>query len=265
MKQWSLTLRVFVVGAVLVAVFGSLALRQVLEEVKPAVRQSTEETLVDTANLLAELVAEDLRAGRLQQGDLSRVMAAYGKRDPGAEIWGIRKDGVTHRIYITDADGIVLLDSTGRDVGSDYSRWNDVYRTLHGSYGARTTEEVPGDENSTVMYVAAPVRDADRIIGVVTVAKPNRSVQPFIERARHRPGHWRCCSAARGWSSVRCCPGGSAVPSAVSRTTPMQWLQAAVRPCPRCREWSSRSWRNPWIPCARSSRARLTSSAMCRR
>ena len=188
MKQWSLTLRVFVVGAVLVAVFGSLALRQVLEEVKPAVRQSTEETLVDTANLLAELVADDLREGRLQQGDLSRVMAAYGKRDPGAEIWGIRKDGVTHRIYITDASGKVLLDSTGRDVGSDYSRWNDVYRTLHGGYGARTTEEVPGDETSTVMYVAAPVRVGDRIIGVVTVAKPNRSVQPFIERARHRLG-----------------------------------------------------------------------------
>ena len=36
---------------------GWFALRQVLDEVKPAVRQSTEETLVDTANLLAELVA----------------------------------------------------------------------------------------------------------------------------------------------------------------------------------------------------------------
>jgi two-component system sensor histidine kinase CreC len=188
MRQWSLTLRLFVVGAILVAVFGWFALRQVLEEVKPAVRQSTEETLIDTANLLAELVAADLRDGRLAQGDLARVMAAYGQRHPGADIWGIRKDGVTHRIYITDANGIVLLDSTGRDVGSDYSRWNDVYRTLHGQYGARTTEEVPGDETSTVMYVAAPVRDADRIIGVVTVAKPNRSVQPFIERARHRLG-----------------------------------------------------------------------------
>jgi len=185
-RRWSLTLRVFVVGAVLVAVFGWLALQQVLGEIKPAVRQSTEETLVDTANLLAEIVAAELRAGTLAQGDLARVMAAYGRRHPDADIWGIHKNGVTHRIYITDARGIVLLDSTGQDVGRDYSQWNDVYRTLHGRYGARTTEEVPGDERSTVMYVAAPVRDGGRIIGVVTVAKPNRSVEPFIERAQHR-------------------------------------------------------------------------------
>jgi len=188
MKPWSLTLRLFVVGAVLVGVFGWFALRQVLEEVKPAVRQSTEETLVDTANLLAELVADDLREGSLAQADLARVMSAYGQRHPGADIWGIPKDGVTHRITITDARGIVLLDSSGRDVGRDYSRWNDVARTLRGQYGARTTEEIPGDERSTVMYVAAPVRDGERIIGVVTVAKPNRSVQPFIERAQQRLG-----------------------------------------------------------------------------
>jgi two-component system sensor histidine kinase CreC len=187
-KQWSLTLRLFVVGAAMVSVAGWFALRQVLEEIKPAVRQSTEETLVDTANLLAEIVAGDLRDGTLAQGDLARIMAAYGQRHPAADIWGIRKDGVTHRIYITDARGIVLLDSTGSDVGSDFSRWNDVHRTLRGQYGARTTEEIPGDESSTVMYVAAPVRDAGRIIGVVTVAKPNRSVQPFIERAQRRLG-----------------------------------------------------------------------------
>ena len=188
MKQLSLSLRLFLTGAALVAIAGWFALYQVLDEIKPAVRQTTEETLVDTANLLAEMVAADMKAGTLARGDLARVLTAYGRRHPGAEIWGLRKDSVTHRIYITDARGIVLLDSTGRDVGSDYSRWNDVYRTLHGAYGARTTEEVPGDETSTVMYVAAPVRDADRIIGVVTVAKPNRSVQPFIERARHRLG-----------------------------------------------------------------------------
>ena len=34
------------------------------------------------------------------------------------------------------------------------------------------------------MYVAAPVRDGDRIIGVVTVSKPTSSVQPYIERAQ---------------------------------------------------------------------------------
>lgn len=186
MKQLSLSFRLFVVGAVLVALAGWFALYQVLDEIKPAVRQTTEETLVDTANLLAEIVATDMKAGTLGEGDMARVLEAYGSRNPGADIWGIRKEEVAHRIYVTDANGIVLLDSSGRDVGRDYSQWNDVYLTLRGRYGARTTEAIPGDERSTVMHVAAPVRDGDRIIGVVTVAKPNFSVQPFILRAEHR-------------------------------------------------------------------------------
>lgn len=183
MKPLSLTLRLFITGAAVVAVAGWFAMHQVLEEIKPAVRQSTEETLVDTANLLAEIVARDLAAGTLAQGDMPRVLAAYGQRRPDADIWGIQKQSVNHRIYVTDAAGIVVLDSAGVDVGADYSRWRDVYLTLRGRYGARTTETVPGDESLTVMHVAAPVLDADRIIGVVTVAKPNDSVQPYIALA----------------------------------------------------------------------------------
>lgn len=180
----SLTLRLFLVGSVLVAAAGWLALYRVQIEIKPAMRSSTEETLVDTANLLAELVAKDLQAGTLSQGDLAQVLAAYGKRAPDASIWGVRKDSVTHRVYVTDSRGIVLLDSTGRDVGSDFSRWNDVMRTLRGEYGARTTNAVEGDDRTAVMYVAAPVREGERIIGVVTVSKPTSSVQPYIERAQ---------------------------------------------------------------------------------
>lgn len=170
----------------LVAVAGWFALSQALDAVRPVVSQSTEETLVDTANLLAEMVAADLAAGSLAQSDLPRVLSAYGERRPAAEIWGIAKNSVTHRIYVTDERGIVLLDSAGTAVGQDYSQWNDVLRTLQGKYGARTTQTVPGDEASSVMHVAAPVRDGQRVIGVVTVAKPNASVQPFIARAEQR-------------------------------------------------------------------------------
>ena len=186
MNRLSLTLRLFLIGAVLVAIAGWFALYQVLDEIKPAVRQSTEETLVDTANLLAEIVAPDLKAGTLAQGAMPAVLAAYGQRHPRADIWGINKDGVTHRVYVTDASGIVVLDSAGQDIGKDYSRWNDVYLTLRGRYGARSTETTPGDERTTVMHVAAPVLDGGRIIGVVTVAKPNYSAQPFIARAQQR-------------------------------------------------------------------------------
>jgi two-component system, OmpR family, sensor histidine kinase CreC len=186
MKQLSLTLRLFLVGSGLVFAAGWLALRQVQTEIKPAMRSSTEETLVDTANLLAELVTNELQAGTLTQGDLPRVLDAFGRRRLNADIWGVRKAVVTHRVYVTDARGIVLLDSAGADVGRDFSQWNDVHRTLRGEYGARTTNAVQGDESTAVMHVAAPVRDGDRIIGAVTVSKPISSVQPYIERAQRR-------------------------------------------------------------------------------
>jgi two-component system sensor histidine kinase CreC len=96
------------------------------------------------------------------------------------------KNQVSHRIYVTDADGIVVLDSSGVAVGQDYSRWNDVYLTLRGQYGARSTRSVADDPTSSVMHVGAPIRDNGRIIGVVTVAKPNSSLQPYIDRTERR-------------------------------------------------------------------------------
>src|SRR5690606_10544069 len=46
----------------------------------------------------------------------------------------------------------------------------------------------PNDPDSSVMYVAAPIMDGERVIGVVSVAKPNRTLQPYIERSQARLG-----------------------------------------------------------------------------
>ncbi|BAN46188.1 two-component system sensor histidine kinase CreC [Metapseudomonas resinovorans] len=181
-----LGIRIFLVCFLFVGLAGWFVLSTVMEEIRPGVRQSTEETLVDTANLLAEILKEDVRTGTLDQGRLPELLKAYGERQPEAEIWGVRKNRVNHRIYVTDAAGRVLLDSSGVAVGQDYSRWNDVYLTLRGQYGARSTRADPNDPDSSVMYVAAPIRDGERIIGVVSVAKPNASLQPYIERSQRR-------------------------------------------------------------------------------
>jgi two-component system sensor histidine kinase CreC len=61
-----------------------------------------------------------------------------------------------------------------------------VYLTLQGKYGARSTRSRPDDETSTVMHVAAPIRDGNEVIGVLTVAKPNASVQAFVERSQRK-------------------------------------------------------------------------------
>ncbi|MDR7025261.1 two-component system sensor histidine kinase CreC [Pseudomonas peli] len=181
-----LGIRIFLVYFLFVGLAGWFVLSTVMDEIRPGVRQSTEETLVDTANLLAEILRDEVKAGRLQQSRLPALLQAYGQRQPQAQIWGVEKTQVNHRIYVTDAKGIVLLDSTGAAVGQDYSRWNDVLRTLRGEYGARSTKEDPNDPDSSVMYVAAPIMDGARIIGVVSVAKPNRTLQPYIERSEQR-------------------------------------------------------------------------------
>ena len=80
----------------------------------------------------------------------------------------------------------MVFDSAGQAVGQDYSRWNDVWLTLRGKYGARSTPSDPNDPESTVMYVAAPVTDQGRIIGVLSVGKPNSAIAPVIKRSERR-------------------------------------------------------------------------------
>ncbi len=167
----------------IVGIAAFFVMRVFVNEVKPGVRQAMESTLVDAANLLAEVAADDLKAGRIADGAFARHVALAQKRDPKAWVWRFQKRTVDYRVTVTDARGTVVFDSQGRDVGRDNSRWNDVYRTLRGEYGARSSAEVPGDKTNTVMHVAAPIFDpADRstLIGVLTLSQPNRSIEPFI-------------------------------------------------------------------------------------
>ncbi|MEM5279033.1 two-component system sensor histidine kinase CreC [Cupriavidus taiwanensis] len=179
-------LRIFFGFFLIVGLATVLTLRVFVQEVKPGVRQAMEDTLIDTAHVLAALAADDLKAGRIADGAFARQMAALREVPVNAEVSGLHKDSIGYRVYVTDASGIVRFDSTGTDVGRDYSRWNDVYLTLRGQYGARSTRADPADEASTVMHVAAPVRDGERIIGVLTVAKPNAAMAPFIARSQHK-------------------------------------------------------------------------------
>ncbi|MFC7301448.1 two-component system sensor histidine kinase CreC [Cognatiluteimonas weifangensis] len=184
-------LRIFLGYFLIVALAAWLLARVFVAEVKPGVRQAMEDTLVDTANVLAELATDDLLAGRIADGAFARRVQALRGRDPGAEIWGFDKRAASYRIYVTDAAGRVVFDSDdGRAVGQDYSRWNDVWLTLRGRYGARSTRSDPDDPDSTVMHVAAPIRAGDRIVGVLTVAKPNRALAPFIARSQAVVQRW---------------------------------------------------------------------------
>ncbi|ELY4159460.1 two-component system sensor histidine kinase CreC [Cronobacter turicensis] len=170
----------------IVAVAAWFVLAIFVQEIKPGVRRATEGSLNDTATLLAEIARDDLLAGHPRDGQLAQAFERLNHYPVNANISGIKKERNEYRVYLTDAQGRVVFDSSGAAVGEDYSRWNDVWLTLRGKYGARSSPLHPDDPDSTVMYVAAPVRDAGRIIGVLSVGKPNIALAPVIRRSEHR-------------------------------------------------------------------------------
>ena len=63
---------------------------------------------------------------------------------------------------------------------------------------AAKLSRTPDDEASSVMHVAAPIYRGHAIIGVLTVAKPNRTVQGFIDRAERKIMARRAAMEAKG-------------------------------------------------------------------
>ena len=178
--------RIFV-GILLAYVVGvSLLMYRQLEEIDPRYRESAEESLVETAQLLATLVEGVSRDGTLQPDALGPVFQAlYAKRFK-ADIYGFEKTRVELRLTVVDRGGQVVFDSTNRALGDDHSQWRDVRRALRGEYGARTSPDVDNDPGTSVMYVAVPIRVADQIIGAVSVGKPVQSFGQFVQAARRK-------------------------------------------------------------------------------
>lgn len=191
-----LGLKIFLGFFLIVGIAAFFVMRVFVNEVKPGVRQAMESTLVDAANVLAVMAAPDLKDGHIGDGEFAARLATAQRRDPKAMVWRFPKRSIDYRVTVTNAQGIVVYDSRGQDVGRDNSRWNDVYKTLRGEYGARSSPEIPGDETNTVMHVAAPMYDpADgrSLIGVLTLSQPNDTIDPFIvasQRAIIARGSW---------------------------------------------------------------------------
>lgn len=175
-------------GYVLVAILSCyLVFNIFLQDVRPTVRRTTEGLLIDTSSLLATIVAKELsNLNEINNSPLSQAFATLSHTQLNASIYGSIKDKMAYRVYITDLNGIVIFDSDNRDVGADYSQWNDVYLTLRGKYGARTSYTNPNDPNSLVMYVAAPIIIDGQLAGVLTVSKTNKSMSFIVNQGEKR-------------------------------------------------------------------------------
>lgn len=164
-------------------------------DIDPRYRESAEESLVDTAHLLATLLERRTYDGIIPTDELERTLKHLAERPVYAKIFGIEKTAVDLHVYVTDRNGTVLYDSAGRDVGADYLHWRDVWLTLQGGYGARTSLADPADPASVTMYVGAAIRErhdgagaeaGEDIVGMVAVGKPTAAFSPFVANARAR-------------------------------------------------------------------------------
>lgn len=187
----SIRTRIFLVFAVVMIAGFTLLAFWIRNDVADRYSESFEEVMVDTANMLAEIITTDLRGGDTALEQLGDALQRLQTRRFSAWIYELEKTGVDLQVYVTDDKGVVVFDSdAGKALGEDYSQWNDVHETLLGKYGARATR-VPGEVSAgdagkplTIAYVAAPIYRDGRIAGVVTVAKPKHNIDRFVANAK---------------------------------------------------------------------------------
>jgi two-component system sensor histidine kinase CreC len=178
--------RIFLGILVIYALGVAYLLYRVSVDLDPRYKESAEELLVDTAHLLAALIEADIRDGVFHPDRLRPAFQSLYARRFAARIYDVTKTRADLRVYVTDRSGTVVFDSLDRDEGKDFRGWRDVALTLQGEYGARTTVETSGQPDSAVMYVAAPIRWNEQIVGAVSVGKPVGSFGQFIRSARHK-------------------------------------------------------------------------------
>jgi two-component system sensor histidine kinase CreC len=178
--------RIFV-GILLIYAAGTAFLMyRVLADLDPRYRESAEESLVETAQVMASLVEQDVKDGAIDVARLEPLFKSVYARNFTAQIFSVTKNRVELRLYVTDRTGRVIYDSLGQVAGADFSQWRDVRLALRGDYGARTSPDVEGDPNTSVMYVGAPVRWNNGVVGAVSVGKPVQSFGQFVEAARRK-------------------------------------------------------------------------------
>lgn len=196
----SIFFRVWLAVTLVLIVCGMVIFTQLFGYVKPTAQQVIEDTLLDSSQILATLLQVPLQSGELLEDDfqqqLDRAFIETSTTNKTADKTVTEQQRQQQiapsrfRIYVTDSEGIVVYDSRptmSNAKGEDYSRWNDVYLTLQGQYGARSTTDDSSQRDSSIMYVAQPIKDnAGKLIGVVSIGKPIDSVLPYLDNTRRR-------------------------------------------------------------------------------
>ncbi|MCG8636713.1 MAG: two-component system sensor histidine kinase CreC [Desulfobacterales bacterium] len=147
--------------------------------------EGVEEALVDEARILAGIVSIEMSGHSFSTDKFRKLFETVYNDRFSAKIYQLLKTHVDMRVYITDNKGILIFDSLKRDPpGTDYSKWRDVFLTLRGEYGARSSKDDPQRLSMSTLYVAAPIMVNGSVQGVLSIGKPTANINDFISFAK---------------------------------------------------------------------------------
>ena len=188
----SLRLKVLLILSLVFLVGGFWSYRTVYDNIRPQYLRVMEDGMVDQTYLLARQIEAMLPdkdpEAAIPKLPIKAIMSRVNRAKIRARIYEWEKQKLDFRIYITDSKGTVRLDSdNGRDVGKDYSQWNDVYKALQGKYGGRSSREQDSyGRNINSLYTAFPIYKGKRRkpVGVLALVKSKASLMGWAERAQ---------------------------------------------------------------------------------
>ena len=147
--------------------------------VEPVYLDPIEDDLVDMATLLSSVLATENEDGPLPVDRIASLIDHTIEQEINASIHQRKKERVNLHVVVTDTRGVVAYDSADPDaVGENRERVRDIYLTLKGRYGSRTSK-IPTEDGGLQMYfyVASPIPGLDGTLrGVVSVGKPSPAV-----------------------------------------------------------------------------------------
>ena len=177
--------RLTVLIMALVTSTGFLMLYQYLtDDLEDQTFQATEESLLDTAHILAGLLEAEIQQNSIKTDKLDTSLKLAYSHKFKATIFNLVKTKVGTNIYVTDDKGIVIYDSKSHLTGRDMAQYNDVYNARLGKYAVRSSRDNEHDASSSVLYIGVPISHQSKILGTLTAYKAQQDVRPFITSRR---------------------------------------------------------------------------------
>ena len=181
----SYSLRAFAIYFVILGTLIWFTLENAVERLNDGMRQSAESVLVDTSHILAALIESNLNdsSDLPNTKQIEKIFTNVNQRTLDAQIYQVKKDKIDTQVYVMNKSGMVIYDSSHLHLGEDFSKWRDVRITLEGGYGARSSfldQTQTNADDPKAMVIAAPIKQAGKIIGVVSVVSPISSLERHL-------------------------------------------------------------------------------------